>query len=142
LASQVTIDRPVAHEPCLEIVFQYTKKDLTQDGDRLVAIGGIASQLQHSLKDINMAGLWRSHILEGLQWIVTTNDAGMTPTAARLPTTYIAPSWSWACIIGPLSSAKEPMGKCKTNWDLEEWQSAIEILDCQIRLAESGQLFG
>ena len=33
LASQVTIDRPVVHGLWLEIVFQYTKKDLTQDGE-------------------------------------------------------------------------------------------------------------
>jgi hypothetical protein len=142
LANQASIDDSVAHKMWLDIVFQYTRKDLTVETDYLPAIAGVAEQLSHSINSRYVAGLWLSHIPDGLQWVVAMNPVGKPQTLTRRPTAYIAPSGYWASIVGPVSSTKEPMGKCNTHWEREEWESAIDILDCQPELVDSQRTFG
>lgn len=135
------IDSSIAHKVWLDLIFQYTRKKLTEDGDRLPAISGIADRLLPLINDTYVAGLWRSHMLEGLQWIVS-EDQNDTITSTRRPKEYVAPSWSWASVQGPLSNAKDRMGKWETHWDLETWESAIQIIDVKTDLRHKDNPFG
>lgn len=135
------IEPSIAHEVWLDLVFRYTRKELTEDGDRLPAISGIADRLIPLIKDTYVAGLWRSHMLEGLQWIVSEGQSDKI-TSTKRPTGYVAPSWSWASVQGPLSNAKDSMGKWETHWDIETWESAIQIIDIQVCLQHKDNPFG
>jgi hypothetical protein len=142
LASKAGIEEALAHDLWLDIVFQYTRKDLTVETDYLPAVAGVAEQLSHSLNSRYVAGLWLSHNLDGLQWVVAVKPVGEPQTLTRRPMAYVAPSWSWASIVGPVSSVKEPMGKCITHWDREEGKSAFHIIDCQPELVDPQRAFG
>jgi hypothetical protein len=67
LADQAGTDTSLAHELWLEIMFQYTHKDLTVETDSLPAVAGAAEQLSHSINSRYIAGLWLNHMLDGLQ---------------------------------------------------------------------------
>tara|TARA_R110002003_G_scaffold702_22_gene21309 strand:+ start:16795 stop:17961 length:1167 start_codon:yes stop_codon:yes gene_type:complete len=50
------------------IVRSYTNSGLTKEEDRLVALSGVAQQMQMHLKDQYVAGLWRRDIFTQLIW--------------------------------------------------------------------------
>ncbi|KAG8355791.1 hypothetical protein FVEN_g6518 [Fusarium venenatum] len=85
------------------IVLRYTQRYLTVEADKLPAIGGLAARVfleRTSNGDPGeeyLAGLWRTSLLWDLAWKVIY---GYTLRGA--PTSYTAPSWSWASINQPL----------------------------------------
>lgn len=71
----------------------YSRKSLSWESDKLPAFSGLARLFQEKLGDRYVAGLWRENIVEGLCW------QSYGPPHSR-PSTYRAPSWSWASIDG------------------------------------------
>ncbi|MCJ1466391.1 hypothetical protein MMC07_005010 [Pseudocyphellaria aurata] len=81
----------------LNWVKEYTKKSLTKDSDKLVAIAGLATHARRKLswsEDDYVAGLWRHDLAVDLLW----RAAGV---GTKIPI-YVAPSWSWASINGEI----------------------------------------
>jgi hypothetical protein len=80
-------------------VKMYTRCKLTKGSDKLVAIGGIAWELNLYLgnKDEYLAGVWRNDVFAQLSWY--THKRSWEPK----PEQYRAPSWSWANVDGPVS---------------------------------------
>lgn len=68
----------------------YSKRSLTKPTDKLVAFAGIAKLFQEFTGDEYLAGLWKSRLVDLLNWKVTTPG----PVAVD----YLAPSWSWASV--------------------------------------------
>ena len=78
----------------------YSDTALTFATDRLIAFSGIARMVQKIFgfsKDDYLAGLWRPTLLEELLWLKVEGE-GMTPAFSG----YIAPTWSWASVSGPV----------------------------------------
>jgi hypothetical protein len=81
------------HEHWDEIVQLYTDTNLTRPEDKLVAISGLAREIQKETKDRYYAGLWAGDFERTLLWYL------QIPQRTRLEK-YRAPSWSWAAIDG------------------------------------------
>ena len=77
------------------IVRNYTYCVLTKASDKLPALAGIARLFQEITGDEYLVGLWRSTMLEQLDWRV--HDP-----VKRTTQEYRAPSWSWASVDGPV----------------------------------------
>ncbi len=75
----------------------YSASALTKDSDRLVALHGVAMKVQKVLKCQYMAGLWARNIEGQLAWKV------VLPSISHRPSEYVAPSWSWASVVGEVS---------------------------------------
>jgi hypothetical protein len=73
------------------VVQQYSGLNASRPSDKLPALSGIAEQFQAQLQCDYLAGLWRNHLLRGLQWVVADGIK-----CKRLP--YRAPTWSWAAL--------------------------------------------
>ena len=71
----------------------YTICDLTRPTDKLIALSGVAHFFQEITGDEYIAGLWRSRLVESLDWCVYD-------PMAQLSSDYRAPPWSWACLDG------------------------------------------
>ncbi|KAK4442746.1 heterokaryon incompatibility protein-domain-containing protein [Podospora aff. communis PSN243] len=100
-----------------DLVEHYTRRDLTQDADRLPAIGGLARMFSSGGKlGRYVAGIWEGALWRCLLWRVEG------PKPARRPTTYVAPSWSWAGLVGQVN------WKCVAEYRLE---IVAQILDCR-----------
>nr|XP_036580365.1 eukaryotic translation initiation factor eif1a-like protein [Colletotrichum truncatum]KAF6788277.1 eukaryotic translation initiation factor eif1a-like protein [Colletotrichum truncatum] len=97
-----------------DVMSHYGYRQFTRPSDKLYAISGVAKLFQEVTGQEYLAGLWRSRILEQLDWYVEE------PTAASA--TYRAPSWSWASIDGEVSNF---------TWDPAH-QLLVELLDADV----------
>ncbi|KAL6823390.1 heterokaryon incompatibility domain-containing protein [Trichoderma camerunense] len=81
----------------MNIVEEYTKRDLTHSADKLPAISGIAEYWSNQSGDSYIAGLWASHLPLALLW---TSAQPFLQNDSENATNYRAPSWSWASLDG------------------------------------------
>jgi hypothetical protein len=75
------------------IVEQYSGRRLSNPNDRLLALGGIASELSRLWADKYMFGLWKNWFVQLLAWYKSAADKQMLRSSR-------APTWSWASIDG------------------------------------------
>lgn len=75
----------------------YSGRQLTYATDRLPAISGLAAKYQQLSGHRYVAGLWKETLLEDMLWVCEAH-----PSYAR-PSEYLAPTFSWASITGPVS---------------------------------------
>ncbi|KAL2060308.1 hypothetical protein VTL71DRAFT_9703 [Oculimacula yallundae] len=87
------------------ILKDYTGRALSYSGDKLVAISAVAQDTprrlnSHETSEIEaprcLAGLWEHHLPYALCWRRLCDDEDLSPR----PTSYRAPSWSWAAVDG------------------------------------------
>jgi hypothetical protein len=82
------------------IVEAYSRSKLTYESDKLVALAGLAMEIDQIFQgDHYLAGLWRSGIPYSLMW---TADGDTDDKVVR-PRKYRAPSWSWASLDGNIT---------------------------------------
>ncbi|KAH7370141.1 heterokaryon incompatibility protein-domain-containing protein [Rhexocercosporidium sp. MPI-PUGE-AT-0058] len=87
-----------------DILYDYTRRDLTFSNDKLVAISGIASVVGTCIQDEYFGGLWRHDMPRALLWSPFEEETlPNAPHESRLPPIYRAPSWSWASMDSPIS---------------------------------------
>jgi Heterokaryon incompatibility protein (HET) len=75
------------------LVEEYSRLRLSHEMDRLPALSGIAA----CPDQMYLAGLWKNHLPSGLCWVVNHHS-----TPVYRPTSYRAPTFSWASIEGPI----------------------------------------
>lgn len=82
----------------MEVVMAYTKLNLTKESDTLPALSGLAASFQTRLTSGYLAGMWRSDLARSLLWIASEPDLHdkAPPKYGRRPSSYRAPTWSWA----------------------------------------------
>ncbi|KAM0551743.1 hypothetical protein ACHAPJ_008310 [Fusarium lateritium] len=80
----------------VEHVQAYMSTKLTKESDRSIAFSGIVQSFGESQKltGTYLAGLWRAHLPLGLCWHLKST---ITTRTSR----YMAPSWTWASLLGP-----------------------------------------
>ena len=78
-----------------ELLNRYTNCSLTKESDKLVALSGLAKQVDPLLQATYLAGLWSTHIVHQLLWRI---EFPIAKDSVRRPHLYRAPSWSWAAI--------------------------------------------
>jgi hypothetical protein len=76
-------------------VENYTRRELSNSEDKLLAISAIARKLQELSGNEYVAGLWKHALPTLLLWRVYA-------TGKRYPK-YVAPSWPWASIAGAIN---------------------------------------
>ena len=79
------------------IIESYSKREMTNEADKLIAILGVAQEASIILNDRFAAGLWAGAMSRDLLWWVKD------PRAASTPTKFEAPSWSWASVNAEVS---------------------------------------
>ncbi|RDW75342.1 HET-domain-containing protein [Coleophoma cylindrospora] len=81
---------------------QFMGRSLTKDFDVLPALAGIARAFHSALNDEYCAGLWKKEIICSLRWQRNPRYPADQSTRFDLerPSEYLAPSWSWASILG------------------------------------------
>ncbi|XXH02209.1 hypothetical protein Hte_008577 [Hypoxylon texense] len=115
-----------------EIIQNYSCRGLTKPTDVLPALSGLAREFHRATGDTYVAGLWRMDIIEGLSWSRYPNRSkipnGYLQEYPTLPDKYLAPSWSWASILGRIVifSAKSQFDRVKRF---------AKVLDVNIELA-------
>lgn len=86
------------------VVQEYTRRSLTQQKDKLVALAGVVEELYRVWHDTYLAGLWKGDIMRQLLWRTDVNKdptQGIEPTRISDPQHYY-PSWSWGSLSWPV----------------------------------------
>ena len=91
--------RLIRSEQVGEIVGTYTSCMLTEPGDKLIAISGIANAIEQKLNDEYLAGLFRRYLPSQLLWYIEADEQRHERPCLG-PTAYRALSWSWASVDG------------------------------------------
>ena len=94
-------EEKLLHQQWLEIVQDYTRRDIENVKDRFLVISGLAAQYlvpfcsnKKVKREEYLGGLWRQTFAQDLAWLV--QDAGKLSNSLR--NTAPAPSWSWASL--------------------------------------------
>lgn len=115
----------------------YAQRILTNDRDRLVALGGLARRFAEIMEakfgraEQYLAGIWRGSLPSDLLWCIEFR--GMSKIQNRRyerPRVWRAPTWSWASMEADV-----------TRYSFRDLQSRIQVLDASTDLAGS-DLFG
>lgn len=77
------------------MIGDYSTLDFTFEKDVMVALSGVARQMQNSRSARYLCGLWEDSLIGDLLW-----SSGENTKATQA---WRAPSWSWASIIGPVN---------------------------------------
>ena len=101
-------DPRTARDMWLAIRDEYTKRKLAHGKDKLIAIAAVAEEMSPIL-GAYLAGLWERDLFLDLQWRrpdIESDDFEQSKRNAR-PSSYRAPSWSWASIDGEVACFEE-----------------------------------
>lgn len=108
------------------LVMLYSRKDMTFEEDKLVAISGLAVLFSQKMGIDYFAGLWKFTLLSDLLWEVNVDKY-----VRDRPLTYRAPSWSWASVECPV--------KYLPGWIKSE---KVTVIDIKIQRAPGNNQFG
>ncbi|KAK0732494.1 heterokaryon incompatibility protein-domain-containing protein [Apiosordaria backusii] len=87
------------HVAWAKICKEYSGKIFSHVQDKLVALSGLAQEFEvHFPDDTYIAGMWRSTFPHSLLWKSSDRSSPV-----KIPEAYLAPSWSWLSIDGPIS---------------------------------------
>jgi hypothetical protein len=89
-----SIQRSVPFESWKEIVTIYSKKNLTNSGDKLIALSGTARYMSVLMNSQYFAGLWGIYMATQLLWYCKPFSTEDTTFNSVSPA-YRAPTWSW-----------------------------------------------
>lgn len=125
------------------VVEVYSKTNLTNLGDKLIALSGIAKMMSAQVGETYVAGLWREYLASQLLWRVDpVYENGVFSNPSKRPKIYRAPSFSWAAIDAPQGITYGEITKDgKITKDSTEYGMLIEVEEENI-VTETNDKFG
>lgn len=118
------------------IVFEYSRRLLTESGDKLPAFSGIANWFLRGSQDSYLAGLLRHDLHHGLSWHI--DPRFIQDSQQQQGSNYRAPSWSWASTDQRVffahnsNEAKRPIDPQDPPWDLISLQTRVRVHHAQV----------
>lgn len=76
------------------IVKEFTRREISEDKDRLPALAGLAEKFRDVTGFEYLAGIWRQELPGALLWVRSGDDYLRSPEDRRVP------PWSWASLEG------------------------------------------
>ncbi|KAI0378877.1 heterokaryon incompatibility protein-domain-containing protein [Hypomontagnella monticulosa] len=118
------------------IINFYSRLQLTSAADRLIALSGVARVYHKRHPGHYLAGHWKEDLLHSLHWqregvdhINTCPRAPFHRPEAFQASRYVAPSWSWASLDGPVLFFD--------RWDTDRSIKTAEFIDGDVSLVGS-----
>ena len=94
--NETEISEATVAEVWANTVEEYSAAKLTRGTDKLIALSGVAQVISRSLQEsAYFAGHWGSNFAPSLLW--------MLESPADRSEEYVAPSWSWASMVGAIT---------------------------------------
>lgn len=105
------------------ILREYSLRQLSFESDCPDAISGLAERLSRITGDDYTSGMWKSDLLESLQWRPDTQDRGKEAVRQKR---HRAPTWSWAsCELLPRPSLSRWEGRLLVTNDYPTRSKAL-----------------
>jgi hypothetical protein len=116
------------------VVSDYNQCRLTKRTNKLVAISGLAKEVQKLVRGKYVAGLWANNLLRQLVWFVPPDTDGIRPWNP-ISQDYQAPSWSRGAL-------NEPIGNVLNLDEILDAEPLATILDYSVTLATESDFGG
>ncbi|KAH9885573.1 heterokaryon incompatibility protein-domain-containing protein [Cubamyces lactineus] len=113
------------HRRWQKIVQDYTRRELSNPSDKLVAISALAEMFTPALGPRYLAGLWHQSLSQDLLW------HSCSVLSSSRPREYRGPSWSWA--------STNTSVYCH---EYREKYPCAEVVECTVTLQNQQLLFG
>ncbi len=114
----------------------YSTCNLTFEPDKLVAIGGLAKWLHIWHGDRYFAGLWEKSLLTDLCWHVPDYQS------PRRPSTFVAPTWSWASVVARVDFHAHPFQVLGVNNQSDLYAQVVDVKLEKATLTSFGRITG
>ncbi|CZR62630.1 uncharacterized protein PAC_12527 [Phialocephala subalpina] len=114
-----------------DVVHTFSERKLSVASDKLPALGAVAAEFQKVWGGEYYCGLWGRFFTIQLLWFVNCSY-GDPETWGRRPSTYRAPSWSWASLDGTVVLNDAP----------NSTSNILEILEVAVELGIKANPFG
>jgi hypothetical protein len=112
-----------------EAISKYSEKKLKNFSDKLVAIAGLAFDMGKDWPAVDyIAGLWSYQLSDALLW--EPGSSIIRPSTIR-PRIYVAPSWSWASVDGPVFYRRRDCS-----------DALVEVIDTNIEYSTPSKPYG
>lgn len=108
-------------------VREYTRCELTEAADKLIAIWSVAKLVKDALDEDYQAGLWSGKLEEQLAWKVVDCRQTNGDPSVRI-NSHNTPSWSWASLHGMI----EPCDRSRGSGELERVDTVVHHSGRQI----------
>jgi hypothetical protein len=108
----------------LSIVTDYMHRAITYESDRFPAISGIAKEIHLQTNMVYKAGIWIADLHRSLLW--TALGAGLKHSS------YVAPSWSWACLGRLDGHYNSWLNSEAEQWSIEECEFKSTLIDYEV----------
>lgn len=112
------------------LVRAYVLRQLTFESDRLPALSGAAAKFQTFTASDYVAGLWVNNLPLDLCWSVSYLSAGAGSSPAFSSLNYLAPSWAWPSVKGPITfvdNKEQPFVSLATVTHVECTRSGLNL---------------
>ncbi|KAF2124911.1 HET-domain-containing protein [Dothidotthia symphoricarpi CBS 119687] len=114
---------------------EYSRRNITYQTDRLLAISAIAQEIGRVYQGRYLAGMWEHDLAVDLGWKVARefNEGDETILPRLRAKEYVAPSWSWASVDGSVESYADNSGGETMDF---------QVVSCDVELAVPGFTHG
>lgn len=129
----------------LAIRGEYSRRSLSYQGDKLVAVSAIAEELGQTYNSRYLAGMWERDLAIDLQWSCPRNETVGGDGHNRRPRApgYVAPSWSWASVSGAVEDFVQVWEDEGNNGGIGYKNGfGFEVVSCEVELAVPGFEYG
>lgn len=105
-----------------EIVGRYTERNLSYRLDTLPALSGLAEHFARATGDEYLAGMWKHDFIRCLNWrreplLEHRQRAPSYKGCLGRPLDYVAPSWSWASVVGGSAELTTGLQGSRRIWE-------------------------
>ncbi|OGM47184.1 hypothetical protein ABOM_003946 [Aspergillus bombycis] len=122
-------DSEVNYRGWYEMIEEYTQRSITHQSDRFPALSGVADAIAQTSKDVYLAGIWRKGLVEGLLWCAMNREEPL-----QKPTSYRAPSWSWASVEGHVQFiVYHFIERCRWKRGIADYEQLATFVDCDVK---------
>jgi hypothetical protein len=131
----IVIDDPNMYERWNRVVEIYSKTQLTNAGDKLIALSGIAKMMFDQIGGQYVAGMWLRYLECQLLWRVDpVYENGRFYSESRRPPSYRAPTFSWAAVDAPQGVNFSPISERDLLFKVRTHNISLEEKDNQFGL--------
>lgn len=120
------------HDAWAALVDFYSACEFSRLSDKMIALAGLAEEMRGKTGDIYLAGLWKKDLRSQLCWS-TDFDVRRRENRSTMQM-YLAPTWSWVNVDGPVMSDMNYTGVVPG----QTW--CVEVLDASVRSEHVSEL--
>jgi hypothetical protein len=129
----------VTHKTWLDLVEEYTRRDITRPSDRLPAMAATMRRIAKVRGWSPLWGMWANAPVDSLAWETERWNGPGSKHLCRVRPGFYAPTWSWASLEGPVSygqvSLTDHYDPVVDDLEVKKWDAAKGVITVSGRVA-------